>query len=157
MPTSSRVTYPARGALVLGGLACGFFMVGPFQGLERAVVPWDKAAHFLAFYGFTLMLYLSFPRRRRLDLTILSVFLGCAVEGMQALSGRDAGLGDMLANASGALAVLAPMYVETLRIRARGAGIADRRRRRLASLSAGPDPAIGPGSIPAERALATAP
>lgn len=118
----------ARALLVLGGGACALLMIGPFQGLESAWVPWDKAAHFILFYAVTALLFLGFPRRRRLDLTLLAIFLGCAIEGLQGISGRDAGLGDMAANSCGALAVLAPLYVENLRMASRGQVRGERRR-----------------------------
>lgn len=108
-------TLAARVGLALVALACGVAMIGPFQGAEEAFVPWDKAAHFLAFYALTIGLNLGFPTRRRLDLAILAAFAGAAVEIAQALTGRDADVGDILANAMGAGAVLLPTYVEQWR------------------------------------------
>ena len=85
-PHSSTV---AKGLLMLAFLVCAIGMVGPFQGVEQALVPWDKAAHFVAFYGLTLLLFTAFPRRRRLDLTVLAIFGGAATEVAQILAGRD--------------------------------------------------------------------
>jgi VanZ family protein len=105
----------ARALLVAAGLTCAIGMVGPFQGVERAFVPWDKAAHFMAFYGLTLLLFQAFPERRRLDLAMLATFAGAAIEVMQLIEGRDAELGDIVADAAGAFAVLAPLYLDQLR------------------------------------------
>ena len=105
----------ARWLLLAGGLTCAIGMVGPFQGAERALVPWDKAAHFIAFYGVTLLLFSAFPDRRRLDLVVLATFAGAAVEVLQLIDGRDAEIGDILADAAGAFAVWAPIYLERLR------------------------------------------
>jgi len=105
----------ARGLLLVAGLICAIGMVGPFQGVERAFVPWDKAAHFMAFYGLTLLLFSAFPDRRRLDLAMLATFAGAAIEIMQLIEGRDAELGDILADAAGAFAVLAPLYLDQAR------------------------------------------
>lgn len=105
----------ARGLLLVAGLICAIGMVGPFQGVERAFVPWDKAAHFMAFYGLTLLLFSAFPDRRRLDLAMLATFAGAAIEIMQLIEGRDAELGDILADAAGAFAVLAPVYLDQAR------------------------------------------
>jgi VanZ family protein len=105
----------ARVLLVAAGLTCAIGMVGPFQGVERAFVPWDKAAHFMAFYGLTLLLFSAFPDRRRLDLAMLATFAGAAIEIMQLIEGRDAELGDILADAAGAFAVLAPLYLDQAR------------------------------------------
>ncbi len=105
----------ARGLLLLAALVCCIGMVGPFGGIEEALVPWDKAAHFIAFYGLTILLFSAFPTRRRLDLVVLAIFAGAAIEVAQQISGRDAELGDLFADSLGALAVLAPVWLEHLR------------------------------------------
>ena len=105
----------ARGLLLVAGLTCAIGMVGPFQGIERAFVPWDKAAHFIAFYGVTLLLFSAFPERRRLDLVMLATFAGAGIEVLQLIEGRDAELGDILADAAGAFAVLAPLFLDQAR------------------------------------------
>jgi len=115
MDRSGRTRTVARWLLVMAGLTCAIGMVGPFQGVERALVPWDKAAHFIAFYGVTLLLFSAFPDRRRLDLAVLAIFAGAAIEVLQLIDGRDAEVGDLLADAAGALAVLAPIWLERLR------------------------------------------
>lgn len=122
---------------------CALFALGPFQNLEYALVPWDKAAHFIGFYMVTALLYVSFPNRRRPDLTILAIFLGASLEIGQLVIGRDAELGDIAADAFGAYAVLAPMYIERLRSPLR----ADRRSRRILR-------AVGQEMAPAPRRAA---
>jgi VanZ family protein len=131
MDRARRLQTTARWLLVAAALICAIGMIGPFQGVERALVPWDKAAHFIAFYGVTLLLFSAFPDRRRLDLAVLATFAGTAVEVLQLIDGRDAELGDVLADAAGAFAVLAPIYLERLR-----EPRADRRKRRAASVPA---------------------
>jgi VanZ family protein len=110
-----RPTIIARTLLALSGAVCVVGMVGPFQGVEEALIPWDKAAHFVAFYILTALMYVAFPRRRRVDLTLLAVFAGAGIEIAQGLTGRDMGVGDMVANALGASAVLLPMYLQEWR------------------------------------------
>ena len=105
----------ARWLLLAAALTCMVGMVGPFQGVEKVLIPWDKAAHFIAFYGVTLLMFASFPDRRRFDLTTLAVFAGAGIEVLQLLGGRDAELGDVLADAAGAIAVYAPVYLDWLR------------------------------------------
>lgn len=115
MGSTTSAAFTARVLLAAGVLVCAVAMVGPFQGLERALVPWDKAAHFIAFYGLTALTVVAFPRRRRLDLTLWVILLGVATEFGQGLTGRDAEFADMAANALGALAVLGPMQLDRLR------------------------------------------
>lgn len=126
----------ARALLLMLGAACGVFALGPFQALEYELVPWDKAAHFIAFYLTTCLLFLSFPRRRRLDLAFLATLAGAGLEIAQMFSGRDAELGDILANGCGAFAVVVPHYLELARQSARLGAVRRRERRRgaLASL-----------------------
>jgi VanZ family protein len=105
----------ARILLFAAALICGVGMMGPFQGIERVIVPWDKAAHFMAFYGLNLLLFTAFPNRRRLELTLAATLVGSGVEVVQLLSGRDAELGDLIADAAGAFAVFAPVFLEWAR------------------------------------------
>lgn len=131
-----RPTLIARTLLAVGGTVCVVGMVGPFQGVEEALIPWDKAAHFVAFYCLTALMYVAFPRRRRVDLTVAAIFAGAAIEIAQGLSGRDMGVGDMIANALGASAVLLPMYLQEWRSPRR----AERRRPRNLEIPAGAEP-----------------
>jgi len=131
MDRSGQTRTVARWLLLVAGLTCAIGMVGPFQGVERAFVPWDKAAHFIAFYGVTLLLFSAFPERRRLDLAVLATCAGAAIEVLQLIDGRDAELGDLLADAAGAFAVLAPIWLERLR-----EPRAERRQGRVAPVSA---------------------
>jgi VanZ family protein len=50
-----------------------------------------------------------------MDLVMLAIFAGAAVEVFQSLTGRDGEIGDLLADAAGALAVFAPIYLERQR------------------------------------------
>jgi VanZ family protein len=105
----------ARWLLLGAVLVCGFGMLGPFRGLEKHIVPVDKAAHFIAFYGLTVLAFSAFPKRRRMDLVVLAVFAGAAVEVIQSLTGRDGEIGDLVADAAGAFAVFAPIWLERRR------------------------------------------
>jgi VanZ family protein len=113
----ARQTRSAAGRLLLAAAAvlCAVAMLGPFQGIENRLISPDKAAHFAAFYGLTLLMFAAFPARRRLDLVALAVLAGSGVEILQGLTGRDAELGDVLADAAGAFAVLAPSWLESAR------------------------------------------
>lgn len=129
----TRPTRIARILLAVGATVCVIGMVGPFQGVEEALIPWDKAAHFTAFYVLTSLLYVAFPRRRRMDLTLMAIFAGAVIEVAQGLAGRDMGVGDMVANALGAGAVLLPMYLQEWRS-------PRRTERRSRSLAPAPSP-----------------
>jgi VanZ family protein len=115
MQNASHSPTVAKGLLVLAFLVCAVGMVGPFQGVEHVLVPWDKAAHFMAFYGLTILMFTAFPTRRRLDLVALAAFVGAAIEVAQTLTGRDGEIGDLCADTLGALAVWAPVWLEHLR------------------------------------------
>jgi len=65
---------------------------------------WDKAEHFIAYFGLASMASLVIGFRRRLAWAILGVILlGGALEIVQYFAGRDAELMDFVANTLGAL------------------------------------------------------
>ena len=67
------------------------------------LLAWDKADHFIAYFGLASMATLVIGLRPRLVPAILSVvLLGGALEILQALVGRDAELMDFAANTLGA-------------------------------------------------------
>lgn len=105
----------ARLILALAVLPMAAALLGPYQQLEHALVPWDKAGHFLAFYVGTALIYVAVPNRRRLDLSVMMAFVGVASEMAQAAVGRDCELGDMVADFAGAFALYAPVYLDRLR------------------------------------------
>ncbi|MBN9588544.1 MAG: VanZ family protein [Alphaproteobacteria bacterium] len=69
---------------------------------------WDKAEHFTAYFGLAAMATLVVGLRRPLAWAILGIIaLGGVLEILQGLLGRDAELGDFIANTTGALVGLA--------------------------------------------------
>ena len=70
----------------------------------NGVFGWDKAEHFIAYFGLASMASLVIGFRSRLAWAILGVvFLGGALEVVQYFAGRDAELMDFVANTLGAL------------------------------------------------------
>jgi VanZ family protein len=68
------------------------------------VLDWDKADHFIAYFGLASMAAMILGLRPRLVAAIASViFLSGALEILQAYTGRDAELLDFVANSLGAL------------------------------------------------------
>lgn len=74
---------------------------------EVTALLWDKAEHFIAYFGLTLMASLAWGLRRSLVWVFAAmVTLGGALEILQSFVGRDAEWGDFFANDLGALAGL---------------------------------------------------
>ena len=115
----------ARFLLITAGLVCVVGMVGPFQGVEKAFVPADKAAHFIAFYGLTALMMAAFRKNRRLEIALSAALLGGSIEIAQMVVGRGVSLSDLAADAAGAFAVWTPMWLQSLR----GAPYEERRAR----------------------------
>ena len=68
---------------------------------------WDKAEHFIAYFGLTLLASLAWGLRWSLVWVFVAmVALGGVLEILQSFVGRDAEWGDFLANDLGALAGL---------------------------------------------------
>ncbi len=74
---------------------------------QEAALFWDKAEHFIAYFGLALMGVLGWSGRRVLPIFLAVVALGGTLEILQAFVGRDAEWGDMLANTIGAVAGVA--------------------------------------------------
>jgi VanZ family protein len=65
---------------------------------------WDKGEHFIAYFGLVAMATLVIGRCRALAWAVWGIILlSGALEIIQGLLGRDAELGDFLANTAGAL------------------------------------------------------
>ena len=81
----------------------------------RAVqlVPWDKAEHFLAFYGLTGLAVAAFPRRNLLMIAAILSFFGALIEFVQGLDivHRDRDFWDWVADTLAICAALAPMLL----------------------------------------------
>ena len=74
---------------------------------KAAALLWDKAEHFIAYFGLTLLASLAWGLRRSLIWVFLGlVALGGAMEIIQSFVGRDAEWDDFFANSLGALAGL---------------------------------------------------
>lgn len=112
MDRPSSLRNVARWLLAAAVALCAIGTLDPAPILDRLIGPWDKVAHFMAFYGLTLLLFSAFPGRRRLDLMLLAILAGAAIEAVQSVTGRDGELSDLLADAAGAFAVLFPVYLE---------------------------------------------
>ncbi len=68
------------------------------------LLDWDKADHFIAYFGLASMATMILGLRPRLAAAIASViFLSGALEIVQAYSGRDAEILDFIANSLGAI------------------------------------------------------
>lgn len=105
----------ARATVAIITVALCGLLVGPFQGAEALLGLNDVAAHALAAYGLSLLMFLIAPKRRRTDLAVMVLAGGIAVEVVQGLTGRSMSVLDVTANAAGIIAALAPGYIEQVR------------------------------------------
>lgn len=117
MGARSWITLAAQATLAVGLVAAGALMLGPFQGAERAFGLSDKEAHALAFFALTLTACLAAPRLRKDDLALAALALAGASELAQGVVGREAGVGDLVADALGVFLAWAPMQAAQMRMR----------------------------------------
>ena len=117
--TPYKVVIAVRLAGIVCFLALCVLTVGPFRGLERQFGLNDTAAHVIAFYGLTIIAFVVAPDRRRMDLAIILLSFGVAIEIVQAATGRSASVLDFLADAAGITAAIIPGFVNQLRRDAR--------------------------------------
>jgi VanZ family protein len=81
------------------------------------LLPWDKAGHFLAFYGLTVLAVLAFPGRHLLGVAVALSAFGGLIEVVQSLPliHRDAEWLDWVADSAAIAAVLIPMALVSWR------------------------------------------
>jgi VanZ family protein len=73
-----------------------------------AILAWDKAQHFIAYFGLAAMATMALGLNRRLAWAILGVILlSGGLEILQGFTGRDPDIFDFAANTTGALAGVA--------------------------------------------------
>lgn len=94
--------------IALLAVLAGMFIGGTMPGAGNLFTnPWDKVAHFVTFASISLLAGLALPNRSLTLIFLLAVTFGVADEVHQLfIDGREAGLGDLLADALGALFAL---------------------------------------------------
>jgi hypothetical protein len=86
-------------------------VIPPTQAVQ--LVPWDKAEHFIAFYGLTGLAVAAFPRRSPVGLAALLSAFGALIEVVQGLPivHRDEDFWDWVADTLAIIAALSPMLL----------------------------------------------
>lgn len=95
-------------------------VIPPQHALQ--LVPWDKAEHFIAFYGLTGLAVAAFPRYPILVIAVLLSGFGALIEYVQGLPmvHRDRDFWDWVADTVAIAAALSPMILVWWRRQARG-------------------------------------
>jgi len=94
-------------------------VIPPQHALE--LVPWDKAEHFIAFYGLTGLAVAAFPRHKIFVIAALLSGFGAFIEFVQGLPvvHRDRDFWDWVADTLAIIAALSPMILVWWRREAR--------------------------------------
>jgi hypothetical protein len=101
-------------------------VIPPKQAVQ--LVPWDKAEHFIAFYGLTGLAAAAFPKRNLIAIAVLLSGFGAFIEFVQGLPmvNRDRDIWDWVADTIAIVAALSPMLLVWWRGIARSALAAPR-------------------------------
>jgi hypothetical protein len=112
----------ARVVFVCAVIFTGYSAVIPPQHAVQ-LVPWDKAEHFIAFYGLTGLAVAAFPRHKLLVIAVLLSGFGALIEFVQGLPivHRDRDFWDWVADTTAIVAALSPMILVWWRREARAA------------------------------------
>ena len=104
--------WAARAAFVAAFVVVFVAAVAP-PSEGPSLVPWDKANHFIAFYVLAALAGAGFPKTRPLLILAGLMAYGGAIELIQALPmvGRDAEVGDWIADGVGVAAALGPLLL----------------------------------------------
>ncbi len=94
-------------------------VIPPQKALQ--LVPWDKAEHFMAFYGLTGLAVAAFPKYNLLVIAALLSGFGALIEFVQGLAivHRDRDFWDWVADSIAIAAALSPMILVWWRREAR--------------------------------------
>ncbi|HXP66209.1 MAG TPA: hypothetical protein VN815_12105 [Steroidobacteraceae bacterium] len=86
-------------------------VIPPSQAIH--LTPWDKATHFLAFYGLTGLAVAAFPKRNVLLIGVALSLFGALIEFVQGLPmvNRDRDFWDWVADTAAITSALAPMLL----------------------------------------------
>jgi hypothetical protein len=86
-------------------------VIPPQHAIE--LVPWDKAEHFIVFYGLTGLAAAAFPRRKLIVIALLLSGFGALIEYVQGLPmvHRDRDFWDWVADTTAIIAALSPMIL----------------------------------------------
>jgi hypothetical protein len=86
-------------------------VIPPKHALQ--LVPWDKAEHFIAFYGLTGLAAAAFPKRNLIIIVVLLSGFGAFIEFVQGLPmvHRDRDVWDWVADTIAIIAALSPMLL----------------------------------------------
>jgi VanZ family protein len=79
----------------------------------QGLIPWDKAKHFIVFYGLTFLAMIALPRSRFWKIGIVLLGFGIGIEILQGLPivGRDADVFDVVADFCGIGFFFGPIIV----------------------------------------------
>lgn len=79
----------------------------------QGLIPWDKAKHFIVFYGLTFLASVALPRSRPWKIGGVLLAFGVAIEILQGLPivGRDADVFDIVADTLGIGFYFGPIVV----------------------------------------------
>ena len=112
MPNISLLVILAKAAF-FAALVFTFYsaVIPPQQAVQ--LVPWDKAEHFIAFYGLTGLAAAAFPKRNLFLIAALLSGFGAFIEYVQGLPivHRDRDFWDWVADTIAIIAALSPMIL----------------------------------------------
>jgi VanZ family protein len=112
--SNAYLTLGARMAFAVALGAVAWLSLTP-DTTDPALIPWDKARHFLAFYMLTGLAVIGLPRVNLLWLGLALLAYGGLIEVFQGMVGRQTSLLDLAANGAGIAALFAGMAAQQAR------------------------------------------
>jgi len=96
-------------ALAALSMVIAWTSLTPDTAAISLLIPWDKAKHFLGFFGLAVLAVIAFPRASLLWIGLALMVYGGAIEIAQAFVGRDRDILDWAAYGAGVLACFSGM------------------------------------------------
>jgi hypothetical protein len=117
--TPRHIVLLARGLLVVGILGAGVLIFDPTNALAQVDEAGVSVLGATAFYVLGATAFIANPHRRRKDVAVMLIVVALMLEVARALCGRSGRPLAATAEVVGVLALMAPAWVEWLRLAAR--------------------------------------
>lgn len=110
--TPRKISWPGLLVFVAASIFTLYAALAPGDD-TAGLIPWDKAKHFIVFYGLTFLAVVALPRSRWWKIAVVLLAFGVGIEILQGLPivGRDADAFDIVADTLGIGFFFGPIIV----------------------------------------------
>lgn len=114
LPVPRKISWPGLLVFIAAAAFTLYAALAPGDD-SQGLIPWDKAKHFIVFYGLSFLAMLALPRSRFWKIGGVLLAFGVGIEILQGLPiiGRDADIFDVVADTCGIGFFFGPIVVRS--------------------------------------------